>query len=181
MFSGPNQRSDKTVSYLSQMVMKKGYNMQSIHIAKIGIQLVKPRVVPFRKLHEQQGIKPTVHQPSAEARISSLEAQLGVDTQPKRVMWQRKREGLPKNNPAWVKSRGNPVVTHQASDGKCKKPFRPLGSSTGEENTSCVSQNTSSCTSVQAMHFSAQTSLIVVETKTKLDHKQINVMKMTNV
>ena len=36
-----------TVSYLGQMVMKKGFSMQSIHIAKIRSQPVKPKLVAF--------------------------------------------------------------------------------------------------------------------------------------
>ena len=81
MFSRPNQRSMARI--VMQMVIKKGYNLQSIHIAKTGSQPAKPKVVAFmgiieckncpksvwnsmfkelqmqaRKLHEQQGIKP---------------------------------------------------------------------------------------------------------------------------
>ena len=37
-----------------------------------------------KKLHEMQGIKLAVKQTSAEARIIALEAQLGINSQPKK-------------------------------------------------------------------------------------------------
>ena len=38
---------DATVSYLGQIFMKKGYNMQSVHVAKTKSQLAKPQEIPF--------------------------------------------------------------------------------------------------------------------------------------
>ena len=66
---------DANVSYLVQMVMKKGPSMQSVHIVKTRSQPVRPKVVAFigkvecKKypkavwnfvMKEQQGIKPTM-------------------------------------------------------------------------------------------------------------------------
>ena len=39
-----------------------------------------------KKLYEQQYIKPTAKQTSAEARISALDAQLGIISQPRKLM-----------------------------------------------------------------------------------------------
>ena len=50
-----------------------------------------------RKLHEHQGIKPTTKQIGTEARIAAHESQLGIDSQPKKVMLS-KRERLLKNH-----------------------------------------------------------------------------------
>ena len=94
---------DAVVSYLSQMVTKKGLIVQSVWIATTGSQPVRLKVVAFmgkveckkylkavwnsmtreqemqvRKLRLQQGIKPATRQTSADARISALEAKLKI-------------------------------------------------------------------------------------------------------
>ena len=51
----------------------------------------------IRKLHEQQSIKPTVKQISADTRIAALEAKLGNASQPKEGDVKKKEEILPKN------------------------------------------------------------------------------------
>ena len=48
MLSGSNQRSvDTILSYLGQMVMKKAYKMQSIHIAMTESQQMIPKGEAF--------------------------------------------------------------------------------------------------------------------------------------
>ena len=44
--------------------------------------MTKQQQMQVRKLHKQQAIKLAVKQTSAEARISALEAQLGIISQP---------------------------------------------------------------------------------------------------
>ena len=69
----------------------------------------------------QQSIKPATKQPSAEARIAALEAQLRINSQLEEsdIM---KNEGESPREPAWVRNRGNPMVTCQALGGKYKEP-----------------------------------------------------------
>ena len=111
---------DATVSYLGQMVIKKSLIMQSVHIAKTGIQVVRPKVAAFtgkveckkypkavwnsmtkkqqmqiRKLHEQQGTKPSMKQPSADARIAVLEAKLRISSQPEEADIKKKEGETP--------------------------------------------------------------------------------------
>ena len=110
------------MSYPGQVVTKKGISMQSLHIAKIWNHLMKPKEVAFmgkikckrnpkaiwnsmtkeqqikvRKLHEQQDIKPAMKQTITDAKITALDTQLRISSQPRRVMPRRKRERLPKN------------------------------------------------------------------------------------
>ena len=97
------------MSYLGQMVTRKGPSMKSVHIAKTRTQPVRPKVVAsmgkiecknypkavwnfmtkehqmqVRNLCEQQGIKPTTKQQSTDARVAALEAKLGISSQPKK-------------------------------------------------------------------------------------------------
>ena len=85
------------------MVKKKSLIVQSVQIAKTGIQSVRPKMSAFMgkikckkypkavwnsmtkeqqkqvcKLCEQQGIKPATKQTSTDARIVALEAKLGI-------------------------------------------------------------------------------------------------------
>ena len=115
---------DATVSYLGQMVMKKGRTMQSVHIAKTGSQLVRPNVAAFRgkidckkypkavwnfmtkeqkmqvhKLDEQQGIKPTTQQTSTDARIAALDMEFRINYQPEEGD-AKKKEGEAPEEPA---------------------------------------------------------------------------------
>ena len=111
------------MSYLGQMVMKKVLTMQSIYTAKTKSQPERTKVAAFMgkveckkypkavwnpmtkehqmqvcKLYEQQGIKPAMKQTSTDARIATLEAQLGISSHSKeRVMSRKKRERLQKN------------------------------------------------------------------------------------
>ena len=73
-----------------------------------------------RKLHEQQGIKPTVKQTSAEARIAALDAWLRIHSQPKEGDVTKKKEEGPKEPVCG--SNMNPVVTCRALGGKHKEP-----------------------------------------------------------
>ena len=50
-----------------------------------------------RRLYEQQSIKSTVKQSSAEARIPALEAQLGINSQPKEIDIAKKEGKIPQN------------------------------------------------------------------------------------
>ena len=74
-----------------------------------------------RKLHEQQSIKPIYKQPSTEARIAVIKAQLMLNTQSKKrdVM---QNEGETPISSAWGGNRINPVVACQALGGKYKEP-----------------------------------------------------------
>ena len=74
-----------------------------------------------RELCEQQGIKLTTKQTSAEARIAVLEPQLNISSQPKKGDVKNKEEETPKKL-AWGRNRGNPMVIHQAFVSKCKEP-----------------------------------------------------------
>ena len=58
--------------------------------------MTRDQQMQARKLQEQQGIKPPTQQTSADARISALEAQLGITSQPKQRDVKKKKEGLPK-------------------------------------------------------------------------------------
>ena len=66
-------------------------------------------------------MKPVIQRTSPEAKISALEAQLWVNSQPKEGDVKKKEEETPKE-PAWGRNRRNPVVTHQVLGGKCKEP-----------------------------------------------------------
>ena len=174
------------VSYLSQMVTKKGSTMQSIQIPKTGSQPVKPKVVAFMgkveckkyskavcnsmtREQQMQGIKPTTSQTSTEARIAAHEAQLKISSQP-RDGDVKKKEGETPRELAWGRNRGNPVVTCQALGSKCKEPGQLLGSSKGETNASCVDDyESATCANMQTVHLSAHNSLAVVNTKIELD------------
>ena len=128
------------------MVSKKSLTMQSVHIAKTGIQPVRPKVMAFtrkieckkypkavwnsmtkeqymqvHKFHKQQGIKPAVKQISADARIAALEAKFVISSQPEEGDVSKNEEKTP-NEPMWRRNRGNPVVTCQTLDAKHKKP-----------------------------------------------------------
>ena len=185
---------DATMSYLGQMVTKNGLTKQSVCIAKMGSQPVKPKVVAFtgkveckkypkaiwnsmtreqqmqvRKFHEQLGIKPNVKQISADTRIAALEAKLGIASQTEEGDVKKKGGESPEES-ALGGNRWNLVMTHQALGVKYKEPGWLLVSSKGEINTSCVNVNEGvTCTSVQTVHLSAYKSLLVVETKIELD------------
>ena len=110
MLSGPNQRNmEQTLMQPCPIWAKwlqKRPSVQSDHIMKTKSEQVNPKVAAFmgkvkckkypkavlkfimkkeqmqvRELHEQQDIKPTAKQPSADARIAALEAQLGISSQ----------------------------------------------------------------------------------------------------
>ena len=66
------------------------------------------------KLCEQQGIKLVMKQTSTDARIATLEAKLGINSQLEESD-AKKKEGETPKEPAWERNRGNPAVTHQAS------------------------------------------------------------------
>ena len=83
----------------------------------------KEQQMQVRKLREQQGIKPTVRQFMAKARITALRLSLGLILNPRRRILRRKRDL---------------TVTCQALGGKCKKPSSLLGSLKGKVNMSCV-------------------------------------------
>ena len=135
-----------TVSILGQMVTKKGYAMQFVHIAKTKSQSAMPKVAAFlrkieckkfpmavlnamtieqkmqvRKRHEQQGIKHAVKHTSAEATIAALEAQLRINSQTMEGDLKQKKGETPEEA-AWGRNRENPVVIFQALHGKCKEP-----------------------------------------------------------
>ena len=143
MLFAPNQKS---MSYMGQMVMKIGLISQSVCITKNGSQPMWSKVVAFiwkveckkypkavrnsktreqemqvRKLHEQQGIKPTMKQTSVDTRIAALEAKVGITSQPKKGDV-KKKEGETLEEPKWERNSRNPVVTHQASGAKHKEP-----------------------------------------------------------
>ena len=109
MLSGPNQK-----------IMKKSIIMQSVHIARSGSQPVMPNVAVFmgkveckkypkavwnsmtkeqqmqvQKLHEQQGIKPTMKQMSTDIKIATLETKLRVSSQPEEDDVKKQRKRLP--------------------------------------------------------------------------------------
>ena len=130
---------DAVVSYLGQMVMKKGLVMQSVLIASTRCQPVRPKVaavkkypkaawnsmtreqqMQVRKLQEQQGIKPAARQTSADATISALEAKLGIASQTK-LGDVKEKVGETSKEPKWGRNRGNSSVTCQASGAKCKE------------------------------------------------------------
>ena len=142
-----NQRSMAKIlmSYFVHMVRKKSYTKQSIRTAKTRHQPVMPKVVTYvgkieckkyskavwnsmfseqqmqvRKLHEQQGIKPTAKQTSAEARIAALKVQLGINSQTKESD-AKKKGGETFEEPVGGRNIGYPAVTRQALDGKCKE------------------------------------------------------------
>ena len=73
----------------------------------------KEQQMQVRKLPKQQGIKATMMQTSADARIAALEAKLGIDSQSHEGDI-KKMEGEALEEPAQGKNRGNPAVTHQA-------------------------------------------------------------------
>ena len=105
---------DVMMSYMSKMVMKKGYNMQSLYFAKTGCKHAKPKVtrkiecrnypiavwnsisqqqqMQVRKLHEQEGISLLLS--CLMHKIAILNAWLGINSQPNKgdVM---KNEGEP--------------------------------------------------------------------------------------
>ena len=58
--------------------------------------MTKEQQMQVRKLHEQQSIKPTTRQTSRDARISALEAQLRISSQPKEGEVKKKEEENPK-------------------------------------------------------------------------------------
>ena len=66
------------------------------------------------KLHEQQGIKLTIEQTNAEARIAALETQLEIGFKPEEGDVKKREEQTPKE-PAWGRNRENPAMTFQAS------------------------------------------------------------------
>ena len=125
----------------------KGYGerLYHIHFVNTGSQPVKPKVVAFtgkdecqkysqavwnfiikeqqmqeRKLYGQNGIKPAMKQTSPEARISALEAQLRVSSQPEECDV-KKKWGETLEEPAWGRNRGNPALNCQALGSKCKE------------------------------------------------------------
>ena len=120
---------------------------------KVCNSMTKEQQMQVRKLHEQQGIKPTMRQTSADMRIAALEAKLGVSSQSKEGDV-KKPEGETPEEPAWGRNRGKPVVTCQALGNKCMKPDWLLRSKE-ETNTSCVDEEGVICTSVQTVHLSA--------------------------
>ena len=73
------------------------------------------------KLQEQQDIKPTSKQFSAEARIAAFEAQPRINShlEEGNVV---KEEGNTHPESAWERNRWNPMVTCKASGDKHKEP-----------------------------------------------------------
>ena len=123
-----------------------------------------------RKLQEEQGIKHTMWQTSADARISALEAKLGIASQPEQGGVKEKEGGTLKET-IWGRNKENPEVTCQALGAKWKEHGWLVGWSNSDVSHSCADSENESviCTSVQAVHLIAHTSLAVVKTKIKLD------------
>ena len=74
-----------------------------------------------RKLCEQQGIKSAMKQTSADARIATLEAKLGIPSQPEEGDVKKKGGEAPKK-PKWGRNRRNPAMTCKALCAKHKEP-----------------------------------------------------------
>ena len=83
--------------------------------------MTREQQMQVRKLCEQQGIKPAVKQTSADARISVLEAKLGITSQPVQGDVNKKEGETPKEQKCG-RNRGNSDMTHQASGAKHKEP-----------------------------------------------------------
>ena len=62
--------------------------------------MTREQQMQVRKPQEQQGIKPTMRQTSTDARISSLEAKLGITSQPEQGDVKEKEGKTPKE-PKW--------------------------------------------------------------------------------
>ena len=82
--------------------------------------MLREQQMQVQKLHGQQGIKPSSKQPSTEARISAIETQLRVISQPEvgEVMI---NEGEICGEAALGRNSGNPGATHQALGDKHKE------------------------------------------------------------
>ena len=137
---------DTVVSYLGKMVPEKRLIILLVQIATTRSQLVRPKVatfmekveckkypkavrksinreqqMQFRKLQEQQGIKPATRQTSADAKNSAREAKIEITSQPKQDDVKEKEGETPKE-PKWGKNKRNSSMTCQKLGAKCKEP-----------------------------------------------------------
>ena len=62
--------------------------------------MTRKQQMQVRKLQEQEGIKPTMRQTSADVRISALEAKLRITSQPEQGDV-KKKEGETPKEPKW--------------------------------------------------------------------------------
>ena len=82
--------------------------------------MTKEQQIQVRKLHEQKGIKLAMKKTSAYNKIAALEINLWVSSQTEEGD-DKKTEGETSKEPAWESNKGNPAITCQVLDSKCKE------------------------------------------------------------